>query len=88
MSAAFVPAPQRAGKPGVTPETIQKMLDENSHLIKCVVENQQKGRIQVQNNFKIILTSTFSLFLFLLVAGMCRIPASFASQSGLACNCC
>lgn len=41
MSVAFV---QRGNRPPVNPAQIQKMLDENSHLIQTIQEYQSKGK--------------------------------------------
>ncbi|XP_072918070.1 calcium-responsive transactivator-like isoform X1 [Hemitrygon akajei] len=43
MSVAFASARQR-GKGEVTQATIQKMLDENNHLIQCIMDYQSKGK--------------------------------------------
>ncbi|XP_072371197.1 calcium-responsive transactivator-like isoform X2 [Scyliorhinus torazame] len=43
MSVAFAAARQR-GKGEVTQATIQKMLDENNHLIQCIMDYQSKGK--------------------------------------------
>ncbi|XP_055964106.1 calcium-responsive transactivator [Sorex fumeus] len=43
MSVAFASARPR-GKGEVTQQTIQKMLDENHHLIQCILEYQSKGK--------------------------------------------
>ncbi|XP_036101810.1 calcium-responsive transactivator isoform X1 [Molossus molossus] len=43
MSVAFASARPR-GKGEVTQQTIQKMLDENHHLIQCILEHQSKGK--------------------------------------------
>ena len=37
-------APRQRGKGEITPATIQKMLDENNHLIQCIMEYQNKGK--------------------------------------------
>ncbi|XP_064130816.1 SS18-like protein 2 isoform X2 [Loxodonta africana] len=43
MSVAFVPDWLR-GKAEVNQETIQRLLEENDQLIRCIVEYQNKGR--------------------------------------------
>nr|KAF6472627.1 SS18 like 2 [Molossus molossus] len=43
MSVAFVPDWLR-GKAQVNQETIQRLLEENDQLIRCIVEYQNKGR--------------------------------------------
>ncbi|XP_003794599.1 SS18-like protein 2 [Otolemur garnettii] len=43
MSVAFVPDWLR-GKAKVNQETIQRLLEENDQLIRCIVEYQNKGR--------------------------------------------
>ncbi|RMC15494.1 hypothetical protein DUI87_07686 [Hirundo rustica rustica] len=43
MSVAFAAARQR-GKGEITPAAIQKMLDENNHLIQCIMDYQNKGK--------------------------------------------
>uniref|UniRef100_A0A3P9JC52 SS18L1 subunit of BAF chromatin remodeling complex n=1 Tax=Oryzias latipes TaxID=8090 RepID=A0A3P9JC52_ORYLA len=43
MSVAFSSVRPRS-KVEVTPQTIQKMLDENHHLIQCIMDNQSKGK--------------------------------------------
>nr|CAB3266602.1 calcium-responsive transactivator-like [Phallusia mammillata] len=55
MSVAFVPQNVRNPKMPVNPETIQKLLDENSHLIQCISENQAKGKVQECAQYQQIL---------------------------------
>ncbi|XP_023682512.1 protein SSXT isoform X1 [Paramormyrops kingsleyae] len=43
MSVAFAAHRQR-GKGDITPAAIQKLLDENNHLIQCIMEYQSKGK--------------------------------------------
>uniref|UniRef100_A0A3Q3XFA3 SS18 N-terminal domain-containing protein n=1 Tax=Mola mola TaxID=94237 RepID=A0A3Q3XFA3_MOLML len=43
MSIVFVPRKLR-GTAKVNQETIQRLLDENDQLIKCIAEYMQKGR--------------------------------------------
>ncbi|XP_053722118.1 SS18-like protein 2 isoform X2 [Synchiropus splendidus] len=43
MSIVFVPRKLR-GKAKIDQETIQRLLDENDQLIRCVAEYMQKGR--------------------------------------------
>ncbi|XP_069907082.1 SS18-like protein 2 isoform X2 [Oryctolagus cuniculus] len=43
MSVAFVPDWLR-GSAEVNQETIQRLLEENDQLIRCIVEYQNKGR--------------------------------------------
>ncbi|XP_077126508.1 protein SSXT isoform X4 [Ranitomeya variabilis] len=43
MSVAFA-APRQRGKGEITPAAIQKMLDENNHLIQCIMDFQNKGK--------------------------------------------
>ncbi|KAK2853528.1 hypothetical protein Q5P01_006189 [Channa striata] len=43
MSIVFVPKKQR-GKAKINQETIQRLLDENDQLIRCITEYMQKGR--------------------------------------------
>ncbi|XP_023131622.1 SS18-like protein 2 [Amphiprion ocellaris] len=43
MSIVFVPKKLR-GKAKINQETIQRLLDENDQLIRCITEYQQKGR--------------------------------------------
>ncbi|XP_069076152.1 protein SSXT isoform X3 [Pleurodeles waltl] len=43
MSVAFA-APRQRGKGEITPAAIQKMLDENNHLIQCIMDYQNKGK--------------------------------------------
>uniref|UniRef100_A0A3P9L8Z0 SS18L1 subunit of BAF chromatin remodeling complex n=1 Tax=Oryzias latipes TaxID=8090 RepID=A0A3P9L8Z0_ORYLA len=43
MSVAFSSVRPRS-KAEVTPQTIQKMLDENHHLIQCIMDYQSKGK--------------------------------------------
>ncbi|XP_019511708.1 PREDICTED: protein SSXT isoform X4 [Hipposideros armiger] len=43
MSVAFA-APRQRGKGEITPAAIQKMLDDNNHLIQCIMEYQNKGK--------------------------------------------
>ncbi|XP_076804121.1 uncharacterized protein LOC143448320 [Clavelina lepadiformis] len=46
MSVAFVPQNVRNPKTAVSSETIQKLLDENCHLIQCIADYQSKGKMQ------------------------------------------
>uniref|UniRef100_A0A4W4DXV1 SS18 N-terminal domain-containing protein n=1 Tax=Electrophorus electricus TaxID=8005 RepID=A0A4W4DXV1_ELEEL len=43
MSVVFVPKRQR-GKAQINQETIQRLLDENEQLVRCITEYMQKGR--------------------------------------------
>uniref|UniRef100_A0A3B3HM69 Ss18, like 2 n=1 Tax=Oryzias latipes TaxID=8090 RepID=A0A3B3HM69_ORYLA len=43
MSIVFVPKKLR-GKAKVNQETIQRLLDENDQLVRCITEYMQKGR--------------------------------------------
>ncbi|XP_061450384.1 SS18-like protein 2 [Rhineura floridana] len=43
MSVVFVPEKLR-GKAEVNQETLQRLLEENDQLIRCIVEYQNKGR--------------------------------------------
>ncbi|XP_003969503.1 SS18-like protein 2 isoform X1 [Takifugu rubripes] len=43
MSIVFVPKKQR-GTAKINQETIQRLLDENDQLIRCITEYMQKGR--------------------------------------------
>ncbi|KAL7879198.1 hypothetical protein AOLI_G00101720 [Acnodon oligacanthus] len=43
MSVVFVPKRQR-GKAQISQETIQRLLDENDQLVRCIAEYLQKGR--------------------------------------------
>ncbi|XP_019129857.2 SS18-like protein 2 [Larimichthys crocea] len=43
MSIVFVPKKLR-GKAKVNQETIQRLLDENDQLVRCIAEYMQKGR--------------------------------------------
>ncbi|KAM4614407.1 SS18-like protein 2 [Discoglossus pictus] len=43
MSLVFVPE-RLPGKGQGTEETVQRLLDENDQLIRCIVEYQNKGR--------------------------------------------
>ncbi|MBN3309903.1 SS18-like protein 2 [Amia ocellicauda] len=44
MSVVFVPKKQR-GKAQINQEVIQRLLDENDQLVRCITEYQQKGRV-------------------------------------------
>uniref|UniRef100_A0A8D0ZAN0 SS18 subunit of BAF chromatin remodeling complex n=1 Tax=Sus scrofa TaxID=9823 RepID=A0A8D0ZAN0_PIG len=57
MSVAFA-APRQRGKGEITPAAIQKMLDENNHLIQCIMDYQNKGKTSECSHFR-----TFSSFL-------------------------
>uniref|UniRef100_A0A8C2TE90 SS18 subunit of BAF chromatin remodeling complex n=1 Tax=Coturnix japonica TaxID=93934 RepID=A0A8C2TE90_COTJA len=39
-----ISAPRQRGKGEITPAAIQKMLDENNHLIQCIMDYQNKGK--------------------------------------------
>ncbi|KAG1944608.1 SS18-like protein [Pimephales promelas] len=43
MSVVFVPKRQR-GKAQINQDIIQRLLDENDQLVRCITEYQQKGR--------------------------------------------
>ncbi|NP_001188054.1 SS18-like protein 2 [Ictalurus punctatus] len=43
MSVVFVPKRQR-GKAQINQETIQRLLNENDQLVRCIAEYMQKGR--------------------------------------------
>uniref|UniRef100_A0A8D0H3M5 SS18 subunit of BAF chromatin remodeling complex n=1 Tax=Sphenodon punctatus TaxID=8508 RepID=A0A8D0H3M5_SPHPU len=43
MSVSFA-APRQRGKGEITPAAIQKILDENNHLIQCIMDYQNKGK--------------------------------------------
>ncbi|XP_072550637.1 SS18-like protein 2 [Salminus brasiliensis] len=43
MSVVFVPKRQR-GKAQINQDTIQRLLDENDQLVRCITEYMQKGR--------------------------------------------
>ncbi|XP_061078329.1 SS18-like protein 2 [Conger conger] len=43
MSVVFVPKKQR-GKAQIDQEIIQRLLDENDQLVRCITEYMQKGR--------------------------------------------
>ncbi|XP_075869914.1 SS18-like protein 2 [Nelusetta ayraudi] len=43
MSVVFVPKRQR-GTAEINQETIQRLLDENDQLVRCITEYMQKGR--------------------------------------------
>ncbi|KAK3570980.1 hypothetical protein QTP86_032407 [Hemibagrus guttatus] len=43
MSVVFVPKKQR-GKAQINQETIQRLLNENDQLVRCIAEYMQKGR--------------------------------------------
>ncbi|XP_046898715.1 SS18-like protein 2 [Hypomesus transpacificus] len=43
MSVVFVPKRLR-GKAKINQETIQRLLDENDQLVRCITEYMQKGR--------------------------------------------
>uniref|UniRef100_A0A665VKG5 Ss18, like 2 n=1 Tax=Echeneis naucrates TaxID=173247 RepID=A0A665VKG5_ECHNA len=43
MSIVFVPRKLR-GKAKINQETIQRLLDENDQLVRCIAEYMQKGR--------------------------------------------
>ncbi|CAI5781964.1 SS18-like protein 2 [Lacerta agilis] len=45
MSVVFVPEKLR-GKAEVNQETLQRLLEENDQLIRCIVEYQNKGRAE------------------------------------------
>lgn len=52
MSLAFAPRGQR---PPPNPAQIQKMLDENGHLIQTIQEYQSKGKAQESMQYQSIL---------------------------------
>ncbi|KAM4691261.1 calcium-responsive transactivator [Rhinophrynus dorsalis] len=54
MSVAFASARPR-GKGEVTQQTIQKMLDENHHLIQCIMDYQSKGKTAECTQYQQIL---------------------------------
>ncbi|KAI2586398.1 SS18 isoform 16 [Pan troglodytes] len=52
MSVAFA-APRQRGKGEITPAAIQKMLDDNNHLIQCIMDSQNKGKTSECSHTKI-----------------------------------
>ncbi|KAE8574573.1 hypothetical protein XENTR_v10003484 [Xenopus tropicalis] len=54
MSVAFASARPR-GKGEITQQTIQKMLDENHHLIQCIMDYQSKGKTAECTQYQQIL---------------------------------
>lgn len=52
MSLTFA---QRGQRPPPNPTTIQKMLDENGHLIQTIQEYQSKGKAQESMQYQTIL---------------------------------
>ncbi|MED6283440.1 hypothetical protein CHARACLAT_008775 [Characodon lateralis] len=54
MSVAFSSARPRS-KGEVTQQTIQKMLDENHHLIQCIMDYQSKGKTAECTQYQQIL---------------------------------
>ncbi|XP_037334245.2 calcium-responsive transactivator-like isoform X2 [Pungitius pungitius] len=54
MSVAFTPARPRT-KGEVTQQAIQKMLDENNHLIQCIMDCQSKGKTAECTQYQQIL---------------------------------
>uniref|UniRef100_A0A8C2S3N8 SS18 N-terminal domain-containing protein n=1 Tax=Capra hircus TaxID=9925 RepID=A0A8C2S3N8_CAPHI len=60
MSVAFA-APRQRGKGEITPATIQKMLDENNHLIQCIMEYQNKGKTSECSQYQQIPWETMAL---------------------------
>ncbi|CAL1606771.1 unnamed protein product [Knipowitschia caucasica] len=54
MSVAFSSVRPRT-KAEVTPQTIQKMLDENHHLIQCIMDYQSKGKTAECTQYQQIL---------------------------------
>uniref|UniRef100_A0A3B3ZLG7 SS18 N-terminal domain-containing protein n=1 Tax=Periophthalmus magnuspinnatus TaxID=409849 RepID=A0A3B3ZLG7_9GOBI len=54
MSVAFPSARPRT-KGEVTPQSIQKMLDENHHLIQCIMDYQSKGKTAECTQYQQIL---------------------------------
>nr|XP_038952881.1 protein SSXT isoform X4 [Rattus norvegicus] len=54
MSVAFA-APRQRGKGEITPAAIQKMLDENNHLIQCIMDYQNKGKASECSQYQQIL---------------------------------
>ncbi|AWP10235.1 putative calcium-responsive transactivator-like [Scophthalmus maximus] len=56
MSVAFSSArASRGGRVEVTQQTIQKMLDENHHLIQCIMDYQSKGKTAECTQYQQIL---------------------------------
>lgn len=52
MSVAFAP---RGNRPQLTPAQIQKMLDENAHLIQTIQEYQAKGQLMECHQYQQVL---------------------------------
>uniref|UniRef100_A0A8D0GXN6 SS18 subunit of BAF chromatin remodeling complex n=1 Tax=Sphenodon punctatus TaxID=8508 RepID=A0A8D0GXN6_SPHPU len=50
MSVSFA-APRQRGKGEITPAAIQKILDENNHLIQCIMDYQNKGKTSECSQF-------------------------------------
>lgn len=52
MSVAFAP---RGNRPPLSPAQIQKMLDENAHLIQTIQEYQSKGQLMECHQYQQML---------------------------------
>lgn len=52
MSVAFAP---RGNRPPLSPAQIQKMLDENAHLIQTIQEYQAKGQLMECHQYQQVL---------------------------------
>lgn len=52
MSVVFAP---RGNRPPLTPAQIQKMLDENAHLIQTIQEYQAKGQLMECHQYQQVL---------------------------------
>ncbi|CAM4584299.1 unnamed protein product [Leuciscus chuanchicus] len=64
MSVVFVPKRQR-GKAQINQETIQRLLDENDQLVRCITEYLQKGRATECVQYVCFMFSSYALVLLM-----------------------
>ncbi|XP_068431207.1 SS18-like protein 2 [Clinocottus analis] len=80
MSIVFVPKKLR-GKAKINQETIQRLLDENDQLIRCIAEYMQKGRAVECVQYQQILHRNIVYLATIADASPANVPPSTQSTS-------
>ncbi|XP_047436162.1 SS18-like protein 2 isoform X2 [Mugil cephalus] len=80
MSIVFVPKKLR-GKAKINQETIQRLLDENDQLVRCITEYMQKGRAVECVQYQQILHRNIVYLATIADASPDNIPPSSSSTS-------
>ncbi|KAM6943519.1 SS18-like protein 2 [Xenentodon cancila] len=81
MSVVFVPKRLR-GKAKITQETIQRLLDENDQLVRCIAEYMQKGRAVECVQYQQILHRNIVYLATIADASPDNMPPSTSTSAG------